>query len=131
REVRDAGDRQMLDGARRCLAYGGSHRRRAVRREYDAARAGTFGAAANGAQVPRIAHLIEADDQRRPPRGELVRVRVAVRLAPRDDALMIAGRGGLGELPLMLRLDAQAVQPRLPVLHPLGRPDLEHLARTA
>ena len=80
--------------------------RGAVRRKDDAGRARALRAAADGAEVARIADLVEAGDQRPLARGELVRVGVAVRLAPGEDALVVAGLGGFGQGPVGLHLKA-------------------------
>ena len=133
-EVRHDGDREVLDGAGRGTADGGGDARRAVRGHDDAARAGSLGAADHGAEVARVADLVEAGEERRRARGELERVGVAERLAPGDDALMVARAGRLGEVALELRLHARPLdvaQPGLAAHRALARPQLEHLARAA
>ena len=60
--------------------------------------------------------------------------RVSIRLDARDDALVVASAGGVGQLALGLDLDARPAvlaQPLLGVQRALGRPQLEHLARSA
>ncbi len=64
-------------------------------------------------------------------RGELPRIRVLVRLAPGDDALVIARSCGVVQLTLELHLHTRTIdltQPRLNLQRSLRRPDLEHLA---
>ena len=63
-EVRDDRDRQMLDGARRGAADGRRDPRGAVCGQHEARRSRTFRAPADGAEVVRIGHAVEADEQR-------------------------------------------------------------------
>src|SRR6185437_15992689 len=79
-----------------------------------------------------VAHLVETRKERRRTGDELECVRVAKRLAPRDDALMVTGRGPLRQVPLELRLHPRPLeiaQPRLAAHRTLARPQLQHLAR--
>ena len=124
----------MLDRARRRARDDRSHGRRSVRGNDHAGRACTFCAAANGAEVPWVGHLVETDDQRALFCGKLPGVAVFVRLAPGDDALMIARPGRVVQLALQPELDARALdvpQPRLGSDRTLGRPELEHLSPAA
>ena len=124
----------MLDRARGGAADRRRHARGAVRRDDDARRARAFGAPADRAEVPRIAHLVETGEQRPVGRGQLVGVGVLVRLAPREHALVVARAGGLGDVLLELHLDARLrrlAQPGLALDRALGRPELEHLALAA
>jgi hypothetical protein len=66
-----------------------------VCRQHDAGCARTLGAADDRAQVVRIGDLVEADEQGTLALREVVGVRVVERLAPGDDALMVASAGGL------------------------------------
>ena len=77
-----------------------------------------------------IGHLVEARDQRPLARGELVGVRIPVRLAECDDALVVAVPGQLVQLPFALDVDAKArlvAEPRLGRERALGRGELEDL----
>ena len=130
-EVRHDRDRQMLDRARGRAADRRGHERRAVRRDDDARRSRALGAPAHGAEVPRVAHLVETGEERAVGRGELVGVGVLVGLAPREHALVVARAGGLGDVPLELHVHARLsrlAQPGLALDRALGRPELEHLA---
>ena len=89
-----------------------------MRRHDDAGRAGALGAAADGAEVPRVADLVEAREQRPLRRRELVGVGVPVRLAPREHALVVARADRLAEVPLELDLDARLLRLAQPVLAP-------------
>src|SRR5207237_5821029 len=124
-------DRKMLDRARRRARDDRSHGCRSVRGNDHAGRACTFGAAANGAEVPWVGHLVETDDQRALFCGKLPGVAVLVRLAPGDDALMITRFGRVVELALQFDLHARTLdvsQPRVGFDRTLRRPELEHLA---
>src|SRR5947209_11483990 len=124
----------MLDRARGRAAHGGGHARRPVRRHDDSCRARALRAAADGAEIARVADLVEAREQRPLPLGELIRVRVLVRLAPGEHTLMVARPGLLGDVAVELRLDARPLelaQPRLGLDRALGGPQLQHLAGPA
>ena len=56
-------------------------------------------APADGAEIVRIGDAIEADEERARLGRQLEGVRVPVRLAAGEDALMIASPGLLGQLP--------------------------------
>ena len=121
----------MLDGPRRGAADRGRNVRGAVRRDDNAACARSFCAPDHRTEVPRVADLVEAREQRRVARGELERVGVAERLAPRHDALVVARPRGLEQITFELGLDARPLdlaQPGLAPHRPLARPQLEHLA---
>src|SRR5690348_1905149 len=120
----------MLDRPGGRLGDGRSDDRRAVRGDDDPRRASALGAPAHRTEVARVGDPVEADEEREVLRGELPAVRVPVRLRPRDDALMVARPGGLGEptLELDLHLDGRLAQPRLRGDRALARPELEHLA---
>src|SRR5207237_9234181 len=100
--------------------------RRAVRRHDHAARSGALCAADHGTEVPGIADLVEAgEERRRACRGELEWVGVAERLAPRDDSLMVARSRSLRQVPLELRLNPRPLelaQPGFAAQRPLARP---------
>ena len=102
-----------------------------MRRHDDAGRAGALGAAADGAEVVRIGDPVEHREQRLVGLRQLVRVRVAVRLDARDDALVVARPRALGQVALERRVDLRLGEPGLAGRRPLGRPDLEHLAASA
>ena len=100
-----------------------------MRRDDDAGRARTLGAARDRPEVVRIGHLVEADEQWTLSRRELVGIGVAKWLAPGDDPLVVAGAGCLAQLPLGLDVRARSgVEPRSLSCGALGDPDLEHLA---
>ena len=63
------GDLEVLDGARRGLAGDGGDRGRAALGDHDPGRAGELGRAADGAEVARVLHLVERDQQRPLPRS--------------------------------------------------------------
>src|SRR6478752_197253 len=116
------------------MAHGGGDPRRSVRGHDDAARPGSLGTADHGAEVPGVADLVEAGEERCRACGELERVGVAERLAPRDDSLVVSCTGSIREVPLELRLYArplEVAQPRLAAHRPLARPQLKHLTRAA
>ena len=97
-----------------------------------AARARAFGTTRHGAEVARIGDLVEAGDERSLAGDELVRVRVAIRLAPGHDSLVVACPGRVRELALGLDLQPRAVpEPRLRGGCAFARPELEHLAAPA
>src|SRR6185437_15537235 len=124
----------MLDRPGRGMAHGGGDPRRSVRGDDDAARPRSLGTADHSAEVAWVADLVEAREERRRGRGELERVGVAERLAPRDDSLVVACTGSVRQVPLELRLYAgtlNVAQPGLAAHRPLARPQLEHLARAA
>ena len=99
----------MLDGARGGAADRGRHAGGAVRRHDDARRPRSFGAPDHGAQVARIRDLIEAGEKRALDRCELVRIGVAIGLAPRDHALVVARLGRFADLAVRLDVDARDV----------------------
>src|SRR5581483_3032121 len=104
------------------------------RRDDDPGRPRSLRAPQHGAEVARVADLVETREERLRGGGELERVGVAERLAPRDDALVVARPGRLAEISLELRLDARPLhiaQPALGLERVLARPQLEHLARPA
>ena len=95
-----------------------------------AGRPGAVSAPAHRAEVVRISDLVEAGDQRPLADGEVERVRVPVRLAEGDHALVVAAPGELVQLPLALDVDAQAclvAQPRLRRDRAFGDEELEDL----
>src|SRR5581483_4178731 len=129
-EIRHDCDRQVLHRAGGRAADGRGHPRRPMRRHHDARRPRALGAAADGAEVARVADLIEAGEQRSLALGELIRVRVLVWLAPGEHALVVARPRLLGDVALELRLDTRPLelaQPRLGLDRTLGRPQLQHL----
>ena len=100
----------------------------------DAARTRPLRAPDHGAEVARVAHLVEAGEQRRLSRGELERVRVVERLAPGHDALVVARPGRVREVTLELGLHTRPLEIAQPVLtagRPLARPQLQYLTRPA
>ena len=97
-----------------------------MRRHDDARRARTVGAAADRAEVARIGHPVEHREERLRLRGQLVRVGVAIGLDHRDEPLVVARRGPLGQVALALHLRARLGQPRLGLQRAFGRPHLEH-----
>jgi hypothetical protein len=98
-------------------------------RNDDAGRSRGLGAAHDGAQVVRIGDLVETHDQRPLGGGELPRVDVAVRVAERDDALVVARVRGLGQLALGLDADVLDLgEPRLGRDRAFGRQHLVDLA---
>ena len=100
-----------------------------MRGDDDAGCAGAFGAADHRTEVARISDLVEAGQERLLGGRELVGVGVAVRLRPGEHTLMIAGAGGLADLPIRLDLEARSLlQPRFGRDGALCRPDLEDLA---
>src|SRR4051812_5033567 len=82
REIRDDGDRHVLDRAGGGTAHGGRDESGAVRRDDDAGRSRPLGAPDHGAEVARVADLVEAREQRPFDARELIRVGVDERLAP-------------------------------------------------
>ena len=113
-------------------ATAGVTTRRAVRGHDDAGRAGALRAPADRAEVARVGDLVEHGEQRPLARGELVRVGVAVRLDPRDDALVVARAGELAQL--ALERGAAASPPRATPPTATARSvaqQLEHLAPAA
>ena len=118
-QVRDNGDRQVLDCPGRRAAHGRRHDRRAVGGQHDTGRVRTGGAPDHGAEVSRVGHLVEAAEERALDGRQLPRVGIRIRLAPRHDALVIGRAGSLGELTL----------PSHARLRPLGEP-LERRRRT-
>ena len=124
----------MLDRPRRCARDCGCHGRGAVRRDDDSCRSRSFGAADDGAEVARVGHLVETCKQRELGGCKLPPVRVLVRLAPREHALVIAGACCFAELAFRLGLQPRAfdfLQPGLRLHGALRRPELEDLARAA
>src|SRR5207302_11427223 len=122
---------QILARARRRAADRWCHAGGAVGGQHDARRAGTLRAAADRAEVAWVADLVEAGDERALPRRELVRVGIAVGLAPGEDALVVARPGGVVQVALELDLDARLArlaEPPLGLDGPIARPELEHLA---
>src|SRR5204862_6310861 len=78
--------------------------------------------------------LVAPGEQRLLPHCELPPIGVLVPLAPRGHALLVARACRFGQLALEVGLHTRAVdfaQPRLRLLRPLGRPELEHLAAPA
>ncbi len=63
-QIADAGDLEVLDGARRGLADDGGDFGRAAFGDDDAGGAGELGRAADGAEVARVLDLVEGDQQR-------------------------------------------------------------------
>ena len=130
REVDDDGDRDVLDRAGGGMADGGGDARRVVLGDDDARRAGPLGAAADRAEVVRVGHLVEADDQRPLAGGELPGVGVAVGLAEGDDALVVARPRLGGQRRLRPDLHPEPLdlaQPRLGAERALGDEELEDL----
>jgi hypothetical protein len=120
----------MLDGAGRSSAHRRRHTGRAVRRHDDARRSRSLGAPRDRAQVVRIGDLVEAYEERRLRTRERPGIRIAERLAPGDEPLVIARPGGLAQHPLGLHLQPRSlVEPRACRCSAFRRPDLEHLAR--
>jgi hypothetical protein len=64
-------------------------------RDDDACRSGAFGAAADGAEVARVGHAIEANEKRALPARARPRVGIAVGLRPRNYALVVARATGV------------------------------------
>src|SRR5205823_139888 len=90
--------------------------------------AGALGAAADRAQVPGVRDAVEARQQRPLFPGQLVRVGIAVRLDARDDALVVARPGELGQRALGPQVHAWPLaQPRLGPERALAREQLEDL----
>src|SRR5437763_5203735 len=106
----------MLDRSGRCAADGRRDAGGAMGGDDDSGRSGALRAAADRPEVARVADLVETGEERTLDGGELVRVGVAVRLAPGEHALVVAGGGGLGEVALELDLDSG--------LRRLGKPRL-------
>src|SRR5205085_12454445 len=75
--------------------------------------------------------LVEAGEERTFHSGELVRVRVAVRLAEGEHALVVARARRLGQLALRLDVRSDLAERRLGLERALGDPQLQHLARPA
>ena len=125
----------MLDRAGRGARDNRRDRRCPVRGNDEPVRARSFGTAADGAEVVGIGHLVETDEQRALRSGrELPRIGVLVRLAPRQDSLMVARSRRIRQLAFELDLDARPLdvaQPRLRLLGALRRPQLEHLTTSA
>jgi hypothetical protein len=99
--------------------------------KHDAVGAGALGATDDRAEIARVGHRIEHGEQRRGSGRDFVGVGIAVRLHSGDHALVI-GRGHEGcEPALRFHVDPNSAfrQPRLSLQRPLGREDLEHLAR--
>src|SRR5213078_5026656 len=123
---------QVLDSTRRGLANGGRHAHRSVCGHDDSGRARSLCAANDCAEVARICHLVEADEERDVSPGELASVRVAKGLAPRDEPLMVAGFRGLAQQSLPLDLRPRPLfEPRAMRGRSLRCPDLEDLTRPA
>src|SRR6185437_14342336 len=99
-EVGDDRDRQVLYRPGGGAADGRRHAGGSVRRDDHARRAGTLRAPADGAEVVRVADLVEADEQRPLAPGEGVGVGVAEGIAPGEDALVVARTRRLAQLPL-------------------------------
>src|SRR5712691_560064 len=105
-----------------------------MRRHDDARRPRPLRAADHGAEVARVAHLVEAREERTLRRRELVGVRVLERLAPGEHALMVARARALADVLVELDLHPWLLglaQPGLGLHRTLGRPELEHLTRAA
>src|SRR5919106_2531678 len=131
REVDDDSDGEVLDRARRRLADRRRDAPGVVLGDDDAGGARALGAPADGAEVVRVGHLVEAGEQRTFARGELEGVRVAVGLAEGDDALVLHGAGRLveGALADDLKPDPRRLpEPRLRLQRPLGDEQLQDLA---
>src|SRR5437763_15841967 len=118
----------MLDRSGRCAADGRRDAGGAMGGDDDSGRSGALRAAADRPEVARVADLVEKGEERALDSGELVRVGVAVRLAPGEHALVVAGAGGLGQVAFELDLDAglrrlaepRLAEPRLRLDGPLG-----------
>ena len=78
-------------------------------RDDDAGRARSLGAPDHRAEVARVGDLVEAGEQRPLDGCELVRIGVAIRLAPGEHALVVARLGRLADLAIGLDVDARAV----------------------
>ena len=78
-----------------------------MRRHDDARRACSFGAPDHGAEVARVRDLIEAGEEWALDRRELVSIRIAIGLAPRDHALVVARLGRFADLAVRLDVDAR------------------------
>ena len=105
--------------------------RGAVLEHDDAVGARALGAATHGTEIVRVGHLVETDDEGALPRHELIRVRVAVRLAERDDTLMLSCSRGIVEPAFPRNLQADALHLAKPCFRgkrTLGRQQLEDLA---
>jgi diguanylate cyclase (GGDEF)-like protein len=131
REIRDDREREVLDRARRGAADGRRDARRSVRGQDDTGRPCPLGGPADGPEVPRIRDLVEAREQRALGSRELIGVRVPVRLAEREHALVVPRSSRLGQLPFGLDLRAELAEPRLSFQRSLRDPQLEDLAGAA
>ena len=127
RDTADERDRQVLDRARRGACDCGCHHRRPVRGDDDPRRARAERAPAYGAEVARIAHLVEHDEERSLSRGQRPRVRVPERLDPGGDALVVACADELAQLAIRPELRLRLGEPRLGRHRTLRAPELEHL----
>ena len=126
-EVRDDRDREVLHRPRRRPTYDRRHDGRPVRGNDDARRAGACRAPDDGPEVSGVRHLVEAADKRPLHRSELPGVRVRVRLAPGDDALVVGRAGRVGELTLLVHARSRAVrEPFERGDGALARPELEN-----
>src|SRR5438309_1969622 len=84
----------------------------------------------DGAEIVRVGHLVEADEERRFRGREIPRVRITEGLAPGDDSLVLARLDGLAQLSLGLDLRTRTVlEPGKLGGGTLGRPHLEHVPR--
>src|SRR2546429_7435422 len=110
----------MLDRSGRCTADRRRDARGAVGGHDDPGRSGALRAAADRPQVARVADLVETGEERTLDGGELVRVGVAVRLAPGEHAPVVAGAGGLPPGPP--ELDPNPGVGRPPQPRPPGAP---------
>jgi diguanylate cyclase (GGDEF)-like protein len=121
----------VLDRARRGATDGRRDARRSVRGQDDTGRPCPLGGPADGPEVPRIRDLVEAREQGALGSRELIGVRVPVRLAEREHALVVTRSDRLGQLPFGLDLRAELAEPRLGFHRSLRDPQLEDLARAA
>ena len=88
-QVADPGHRKVLDGAGRRLGGRGCDLGGAALGDHDPRRSRRLGNAAHGAQVVRVLHLVECDDQRLLVREQPGRVRVGVAVGLGADALVV------------------------------------------
>jgi hypothetical protein len=113
-EIHDAGDAQVLGGARAGFDGCGAQGRRAALGEEDAVDSGAIGNAEQSAEVLRIFDAIESEDEAgsggvargRCGREEIFEGEEFLRADKRDDALMTGSFGGKGELLARLLKDA-------------------------
>src|SRR5439155_24951446 len=96
----------------------------------DARRAGPFGAPADRAEIVRVGDLVEAGEQRPLALGQRIRVRVPIRVAKRDNSLVVPRGRGLGEPALPDDLEPETpllAQPRFGGERAFADEQLEHL----